>query len=54
MIDSSSQDRHLELTAVSGLHLEDNRKTSKDLKAVHKQQIKELYTQIGQLNAQLA
>lgn len=32
---------------------EDGRKTEKDLKATHEQQVEELYAQIGRLNTQL-
>ena len=35
-------------------HFEDGRKTEKDLKAAHEQQVEELYAQIGRLNTQLA
>lgn len=41
------------LEGLPGL-FEDNRKTEKDLKAAHEQQVEELYAQIGRLNTQLA
>jgi len=40
------------LEGLPGL-FEDNRRTSKDLKAAHEQQVEELYAQIGRLNTQL-
>jgi transposase len=41
------------LEGLPGL-FEDSRKTEKDLKAAHEQQVEELYAQIGRLNTQLA
>ena len=41
------------LEGLPGL-FEDIRKTEKDLKAAHEQQVEELYAQIGRLNTQLA
>jgi len=41
------------LEGLPGL-FEDSRKSHKDLKAAHEQQIEELYAQIGRLNTQLA
>lgn len=40
------------LDGLPGL-FEDGRKTEKDLKATHEQQVEELYAQIGRLNTQL-
>ena len=40
------------LAGLPGL-FEDDRKTDKDLKAAHEQQVEELYAQIGRLNTQL-
>lgn len=41
------------LEGLPGL-FEDSRKTEKDLKAAHEQQVEELFAQIGRLNTQLA